>query len=168
MHHIRKRGFEKISFQQFQKDFNCTSEFIYNQIKLPRRATQKSSGYDIYSPYDLSIKPNETVKLPTALKSYMQDDEFLAILPRSSVGWKYKITLENTVANIDADYYNNEKNEGHIFLKFTNNSEHEWVVKSGEAIFQAIFINYLVTDDDKPVAIDRVGGIGSTNDKKDN
>ncbi len=163
------RGFEKISLEQYHKDeaigLDRDKDFTeeYNGIKLPQRATLKSSGYDIFSPFDFKLEPNEQIKLPTGIKVYMLDDEELLIFPRSSIGFKYNVKINNTVGKIDADYYNNPTNEGHIWIKFTNTGDKLWEVKQGEAIAQGTFYNYLITDDDSPVSSNRIGGIGSTN-----
>jgi dUTP pyrophosphatase len=157
----KTRGFEKISLNQYKKDLG--GGVGYNSIKLPRRATAKSSGYDIYSIRDFKLEPGEEIKLPSGIKVYMQDNEEFLIFPRSSVGFKYKIKIDNTIGKIDADYYNNQDNEGHIWIKLTNTGNKTWEVKQGEAIVQGTFYNYLITDNDIPVSQERIGGIGSTN-----
>lgn len=168
----RIRGFEKISIEQFYKD---TYDNIFSHLNLelitkellnlkpPQRATKKSSGYDFYSPCDFKLLPNEEIKLPTGIKIYMLDDEELLIFPRSSVGFKYNIKINNTIGKIDADYYNNPDNEGHVWIKFTNMGNKIWEVKQGEAVAQGTFYKYLVADDDKPIKEERIGGLGSTN-----
>jgi dUTP pyrophosphatase len=158
------RGFEKISPAQYKEDFG--SDLGYTEIKLPRRATKNSSGYDIYSPLDFSLSPNEEIKIPTGIKSYMLGDEELLMFPRSSVGFKFNVKFNNTIPKIDSDYYNNESNEGHIWIKFTNTGKKDWIVKEGDAIAQCSFYKYLIVDGDCPVNEDRVGGIGSTNSNK--
>jgi len=155
------RGFEKISYKQFSQDVEENFK-LYQDIKIPQRATRKSSGYDFYAVYDFILKPEEEIKLPSGIKVYMLDDEELLLFPRSSVGFKYNVKLNNTVGKIDADYYNNKSNEGHIWLKFTNGGNKDWVVKKGDAIAQGTFYKYLVVDDDVPVNEKRQGGIGST------
>jgi dUTP pyrophosphatase len=175
--YMRQRGFEKISIEQWLKDLFELNDFWFNQkyiidedkvaildqLKMPRRATRKSSGYDIFSPYDFRLHQNDTIKIPTGLKAYMLDNEELLIFPRSSVGFNYKIKIDNTIPKIDSDYYNCKKNEGHIWIKVTNTGDKVWEVKQGDAIMQGSFYNYLITDDDCPVNEERVGGIGSTN-----
>lgn len=164
---MRQRGFEKISLEQYIKDINGDGDLTqeYEDIKLPRRGTSKSSGYDIYSVCSFSLEPNEEIKLPTGLKAYMLDDEELLLFPRSSVGFKYKVKFDNTIPKVDADYHNNIKNEGHIWMKFTNTGNKVWEVEKGDAIAQGTFYKYLIADDDNPVSEERVGGIGSTSNK---
>ncbi len=159
------RGFEKISFEQYVKDVGGERHELaeeYFDIKLPRRATAKSAGHDIYSPFSFELNPGETIKIPTGIKAYMQDDEVLKIYIRSSLGFKYDVVLSNNVGVIDADYAD-ALNEGHIWIKLINHGDKTLSIKKGEAIAQGIFEKYLKVDDDKPVKDERVGGIGSTN-----
>ena len=162
----RCRGFEKISFNQYVKDVGIERYELaedYLDIKLPRRATEKSAGYDIYSPCFFQLVPGETIKIPTGIKVYMQDNEVLQIYIRSSLGFKYDVVLSNSTGIIDADYYNNPNNEGSIWIKLINHGDKTLEIDKGEAFAQGIFSTYLVTDGDKPVAEERTGGIGSTN-----
>lgn len=103
-----------------------------------------------------------TVKIPTLLKVCMEDDEVVLIDVRSSLGFKHNVRLNNTIAIIDRDYYNSIANEGHIFLKLYNPNDYDIHFNEGERIAQAIFIKYLITDDDDSNN-ERIGGIGSTN-----
>ena len=90
-------------------------EVVYNQIKLPVRGTKNSAGYDIFSPVDILLYPNQSMKVPTGLKAYMLPSEYIMIVPRSSMGFKFFMRLANTVAVGDSDYYNNKDNEIEIF-----------------------------------------------------
>ena len=160
------RGFEKVSFDQYVKDVGGERHELaeeYLDIKLPRRATAKSAGYDIYSPFSFELNPGETIKIPTGIKVYMQDDEVLKIHIRSSIGFKYDVVLSNVTGIIDADFYNNPNTEGHIWIKLINHGDKTLSINKGEAIAQGIFEKYLKADNDKPVKDERVGGIGSTN-----
>ena len=163
--------FEKVSFQQFKKDYiDCFNEEsddkikeIYDNIKLPKRATKGSAGHDFYSPISFELKPNEIIKIPTGIRVKIEDGWFLANFPRSSLGFKYRLQLNNTVGIIDADYYN-ALNEGHIMSKLTNDTKESKVVviKQGEAFCQGIFLPFGITVDDECDEI-RTGGFGSTN-----
>ena len=153
------RGFEKISKAEWNK---AMPEELYENIILPKRSTQNSAGYDFYVPYDLVIKPSEEVVIKTGIKSYMNSGEVLLIFVRSSLGFKYNIRLKNQVGVIDADYYNNSSNEGHIMVALKNEGTKELVINSGDRLVQGVFINYLISDDDSASG-SRVGGIGSTN-----
>lgn len=154
--------FEKISYTQF-KDDNMDVFIEYEQIKLPQRATAGSAGYDIYSVCDFELRPNQTALLPTGIKFDCDKDKCLLIFPRSGQGFKYKVQLYNTVGVIDSDYYNNEKNEGHIWVKLYNDSPdgHTLSIKTGEAICQGIISPYFTVDDDESTET-RKGGFGST------
>lgn len=162
--------FEKVSKEQFAKDWqdNCfgiygDSEIVRQNIKLPVRATKGSAGYDFFTPVGLWIDPGDTIKIPTGIRCKIDEGWVLAIVPRSSLGFKFRLQLDNTVGIIDSDYYG-AKNEGHIFIKVTNDSRnHKSVVlKAGEAFAQGIFLPFGITEDDKADAV-RNGGFGSTN-----
>ena len=163
--------FEKVSLNQFVGDF-CevftniskeNAEKLYEEIKLPKRATISSAGYDFYLPTDLELKPGETIKIPTGIRCYMEEDIVLSLYPRSSLGFKFKMQLNNTVGIIDADYYN-AKNEGHIQIKITNDNNENKVIslKKGDGFAQGIFTEFLITYDDETTGT-RTGGFGSTN-----
>ena len=135
---------------------------IYEDIKLPLRATKYSAGYDFYSPFDFTLNPGETIKIPTGIRAKMREDYALFLLPRSGLGFKYRLQLNNTIGLIDADYFYSD-NEGHIFAKITNDSNEGKVisVKKGEAFIQGAFLSYGITEDDEVNSI-RNGGFGST------
>lgn len=160
--------FEKVSFEQFksawESDFPGTNaEEIYNAIKLPRRATTGSAGYDFFAPASFTLAPGETIKIPTGIRAKIDDGWVLKLYPRSGLGFKFRLQLNNTVGIIDSDYYNSD-NEGHIFCRITNDSnENKTVeVKQGDGFCQGIFIEYGITIDDEADGI-RNGGFGSTN-----
>ena len=148
------RDFEKISFEQFCKDV-CNDKKLYDNYKLPVRDSKLTAGYDIYLLENLELKPNEIIKLPTGIKAYFQNDEVLMVVVRSSTGFKYNIRLVNQVGIIDADYYNNQNNEGHIFLKIQNEGTETVKFKAGEAIAQGLFFKYLITKSDIDLGIER-------------
>ena len=160
--------FEKVSLQQFTRDWedsfsgNYNVNEIYNNIKLPKRATTGSAGYDFYSPVDFELKPGETVKIPTGIRVRIDNGWVLKLYPRSGLGFKFRLQLNNTVGIIDSDYYNSS-NEGHIFCKITNDSNEGKVVslKQGDGFCQGIFVEYGITFDDDADGI-RDGGFGST------
>ena len=135
---------------------------IYNTIELPKRATSKSAGYDIYIPVNYTLNPGETVKIPTGIRVSMREDYVFMIYPRSGLGFKYRLQLNNTVGVIDADYYDSD-NEGHIFVKITNDTNENKTVTMEEstAFAQGIFMQYAITVDDDVTTV-RNGGLGST------
>ena len=165
----RVAKFEKVSFEQFKKDWADTFyvtdgiEKIYEDIKLPKRATAGSAGYDFYAPMAFELKPGETIKIPTGIRAVIDENWVLKIYSRSSLGFKFRVQMNNTVGIIDSDYYNSD-NEGHIFIKVTNNSLEDKIVRinRGDKFAQGIFVQYgTVIDDDAVEA--RNGGFGSTN-----
>ena len=159
------RKFEKISYEQFEKDIK-KSKNLYSEYKLPKRGTKTSAGYDIFAIEDFTIKPNEIKKVPTGLKVCMNPDEVLFLMVRSSMGFKYNVRMCNQVGVIDHDYYNNETNEGHFYIALQNEGEKDYIVKKGQAYAQGIFINYLTVDDEEEINEERKSGLGSTNRKK--
>lgn len=156
--------FEKISYTQYKKE-NLDINIGYEQIKLPKRATKGSAGYDIFSVKDFELRPRQTILLPTGIKAQLDFDKYLLIVPRSGQGFKFKVQLYNTCGIIDSDYYNNEKNEGHIWVKLYNDSPegNTLAVKQGDAICQGIISQYFLVDDDIAER-ERSGGFGSTDD----
>ena len=154
------RKFEKISEKEFEKVLK--EKCSYDDIKLPVRSTAHSAGYDFISPFSFELLPGETIKVPSGIKVTMNEDEFLAILVRSSMGFKYNVRLCNQVGIIDSDYYNNPDNEGHMFIALKNEGEKVFTVSKGDKYAQGIFQKYLVTDDDEANG-ERLGGFGSTN-----
>ena len=142
------RKFEKISFEQFKKDV-CDDKKLYNEYSLPKRETKSAAGYDFYALYDYNLKPKEIMKIPTGIKAIMEDDDVLLLMDRSSMGFKYNVRMCNQVGVIDADYYNNSNNEGHIWIRIQNEGDKDYVVKKGEGIIQGLFIKYLKVDEEK-------------------
>ena len=156
------RQFEKISFEQFKEDI-CDDKKFYDEYSLPRRGTKKSAGYDFYALYDYTLKPGEIMKIPTGIKVSMEEDDILFLIDRSSMGFKYNVRMCNQVGVIDADYYNNGNNEGHIWFKIQNEGDKDYIVKKGDAMIQGIFLKYLTVDNEEEIKNERIGGIGSTN-----
>lgn len=176
---IEKVGkFEKVSFEEYVKaQSSYTSRHIrmeYDSLKLPARSTIGSAGYDFYAPFSFVLdapmvnelgylEPGQSILIPTGIKCKIKEGWFLMLVPRSSLGFKYRLQMDNTVSIIDSDYYGNGKNEGHIMLKITNDSNAKEIlsVKAGDRIAQGIFLPYGITEDDDATGT-RTGGIGST------
>ena len=162
--------FFKVSYEQYKEAYQDTygdaSEEeireVYDSIKLPKRATSGSAGYDFYAPVAITLEPGKTVKVPTGIRAKMEDNWVLKLYPRSGLGFKYRLQLNNTVGIIDSDYYYSD-NEGHIFAKITNDSNEGKTVEiaEGTGFMQGIFIEYGITLDDDVTDV-RNGGFGST------
>lgn len=174
---MRKRGFEIVS------------TFEDKGLNLPQRATKHAAGYDFEAASDVTIpsiwksgifeglktllgkdeqsiiqeeKKLKPVLVPTGIKSYMGDEEYLQLANRSSNPLKRFLILSNGVGVIDSDYYNNPDNEGHIMFQFTNFGLRDVQIKKGERIGQGIFLPFLKADQDVSRNV-RTGGFGSSN-----
>ena len=149
--------FYKVSKTEYLKS---GTEETYNGIILPKRATKGSAGYDFFAPETFSLMPKETVKIATGIRAEIKEGWVLMIFPRSGLGFKYRLTLDNTVGVIDSDYFNAD-NEGHIFIKMTNCGEKPLTVEKGKAFAQGVFLPFGITVDDD-CENERTGGLGST------
>ena len=168
--------FEKVSFEQFRNamkdEFYRGQELppaieddlrkIWEEIALPSRATSGSAGYDFKSPFSFSLSTGESIKIPTGIRVKVDEGWWLGCLPRSGLGFKYRLQLDNTMGVIDSDYYYSD-NEGHIFAKITNDNHagKTLTVEAGSGFLQAIFIPYGITYSDDATGV-RNGGMGST------
>lgn len=162
--------FHKVSEARFAEDWKDTFgevsaeevQEIYEGISLPVRATAGSAGYDFFAPVKVTLQPGETVKIPTGIRVEMEQDWVLKCYPRSGLGFKYRLQLNNTVGIIDSDYFYSD-NEGHIFAKLTNdtNEGKTLVILAGTGFMQGIFVEYGITVDDAAEGV-RNGGFGST------
>lgn len=163
--------FEKVSYNQFYEamseifDIEYKDEFFkeaYEKLSLPERATSGSAGYDFKAPFSFELHPGETLKIPTGIRVKIDDGWWLGCLPRSGLGFKYRLQLNNVLGVIDADYFYSD-NEGHIFAKVINDSRDGKTVsvEAGSGFMQAIFIPYGITYSDDASGV-RNGGMGST------
>ena len=155
--------FEKVSLKQFMEGCERPdAESVYNEIKLPKRATAGSAGYDFYAPYDVKLAPGETAKIPTGIRALIEPGWVLKLYPRSGLGFKYRLQLNNTVGIIDSDYSQSD-NEGHIFIKITNDSNEGKTLEipAGTGFAQGIVVENGITVDDDADGV-RNGGFGST------
>jgi len=162
--------FYKVSIEQFKQDWLDTfskdteeaAKKVYEGIELPKRATAGSAGYDFYSPLSFVLAPGETIKIPTGIRVEMEDNWVLKCYPRSGLGFKFRLQMNNTVGIIDSDYFHSD-NEGHIFAKITNDSNEGKTLEleAGTGFMQGIFVEYGITFDDEATN-KRNGGFGST------
>ena len=168
--------FEKVSFEQYYEaikdEFYKKQEMTpalkenikksWEALQLPSRATSGSAGYDFKAPFSFSLDAGDTIKIPTGIRVKVDEGWWLGCLPRSGLGFKYRLQLDNTMGVIDSDYYYSD-NEGHIFIKFTNatNENKTISVSKGDGIAQGIFLPFGITEDDNATE-KRNGGFGST------
>ncbi len=159
---VSQEQFCQALMEEFPQYTQEEAREIYRTLELPRRATRGSAGYDFYAPVSFSLKPGATAKIPTGIRVQMDEGWVLQIFPRSGLGFKYRLQLDNTVGIIDSDYFFSD-NEGHIFIKLTNdtNQEKTLEVSKRTGFAQGIFLEYGITTDDMADGI-RNGGLGST------
>lgn len=156
--------FEKVSEMVYLNNYHNGSEIkkILSDLKLPKRATKGSAGYDFFAPFDIDIAPGENMIIPTGIRAKISDGWVLMMFPRSGHGFKYGIKLANTVGIIDADFYRPGKSDGHILIKLENpHPDKHFHVDKGAAFAQGIFVPFGITEDDE-VNDERTGGFGST------
>ena len=103
--------FEKVSLEQYltdmKKNFDIDEEQLinfYNNIELPKRATIGSAGYDFKIPFEIKLNKGETLKIPTGIRVKIDSSWALLLFPRSSLGFKYRMQIYNTIGVIDSDY----------------------------------------------------------------
>ena len=148
---MKIRGFEKVA------------KYADVDFLMPERKTELSAGYDFCLPEEVTLEPGKLQLVSTGVKAYMQAGEWLGMHIRSSMAVKKRLMLVNNVGIIDADYYNNADNEGHIMLALLNMGNEPVVLPKGERVAQGIFYNYLTADgDEKVTKAVRGGGVGST------
>lgn len=182
---------EEIKDMEKKRGFEVITAYQSNGIQLPIRATNHAAGYDFEAAEDTIVpsiwkvlfkniaremKPKEmkladleenkkylkSTLVPTGIKAYMGEDEYLQLANRSSNPIKHQLILPNGVGIIDADYYNNENNEGHIYFQFIHYGLTDHVIKKGDRIGQGIFMPFLKADTDRVTGKIRSGGFGSS------
>lgn len=190
--------FEKVSLETWLKTFSdalaasgkpdakLSDEDIaaltkeYEEIKLPKRATKGSAGYDIFMPTEIpAILPGYGIPVPTGIKCKIAPGWVMILAPKSGLGIRYKMRLDNTIGVVDSDYYNCEANEGHIMVAFSNElppftvtnpitqkpevpNDMVLQIPKGKAFVQALFVPFGIAEYDEALD-ERVGGFGSTN-----
>lgn len=142
---------EDIVIPSYQKHFNrmkalCNTANVYSLSEV----ANITKG--------LGTKPT---LVPTGLKCKLETNTYLELSVRSSTPLKSWLILANGVGVIDADYYDNSDNEGHIFLQLINLAPFDIKIKKGEYIGQAIIKPYLTVENDISTGT-RTGGFGST------
>lgn len=168
----RVAGFEKVSFERFAADYreaagdpavtDAALFAMYQAIRLPVRATAGSAGYDFFLPFPVRLEPGQGVKIVTGIRARIAPGWVLMNYPKSGLGFRFRLQLDNTVGVIDSDYYGSD-NEGHIMAKLTNDSRDGRIAElaAGRAFMQGVFMPFGITEDDSAEGI-RNGGFGST------
>lgn len=165
---LMTKRFYKVSEWEWSKrqpeEISATSWLDrYQTISIPQRQTRLSAGYDFKAPFNFVLGPDEAITIPTGIKVELEAGQFLMMLPRSGMGFKYFFRLANTVGVIDADYYGNPENEGHIFIKIRNEGNKTLSISKGDGVAQGIILLHDIVDGDSyETGEDRVGGFGST------
>ncbi|MDR2634440.1 MAG: deoxyuridine 5'-triphosphate nucleotidohydrolase [Clostridiales bacterium] len=176
---IRVAKFDTVSEERFRADtkevFKGSVAFLddaiganqviydaYDSLKLPVRATGGSAGYDFFTPFAVTLASEESISIPTGIRVKIDPGWALFLFPKSGLGFKYRLQLDNTVGLIDSDYYG-AKNEGHIIIKISNLSLEKKALelKRGAAFAQGVFLPFGITADDNADGV-RLGGFGST------
>ena len=159
-------AFKKVSFEEFRKSTPFLSDEeskkAYDNIKLPKRATKGSAGYEFFAPFDIALKAGEEISIPTGIRCYMPEDIVLMIYPRSGLGIRNRFQLNNVVGIVDSDFVFSD-NEGHISITMINDNRKgvDVEVPAGKGFVQGVFSKFYTTDDDS-VNKERNGGFGST------
>lgn len=164
--------FQKVSFEEYLKqlaanhmvdetneDLIAEAKAEYDAITMPVRATSGSAGYDFCIPFGMNVHAGQTYVIPTGIRAYIEPGWFLEMVPRSGLGFKYGMRLENTCGIIDGDYFFAD-NEGHIMLKITARTS--FCLNAGDRFAQGIFLPHGITSNDRPLKAARRGGFGST------
>lgn len=166
--------FEKVPAATFMKDvvnnqllvpeLASNTDFMmeaYTNVSMPERATAGSAGYDFHTPFAFELRPGKSIVIPTGIRCVMPSGFVLLMFPRSGLGFKFGLRLENTTGIIDSDYCQAD-NFGHIMVKLHNPSETTTIrFERDDKICQGIITKYFVADDDAATA-ERHGGFGST------
>lgn len=174
--------FEKISFEQFEKDMQDLVQegivaaedlkSIYDNIKLPKRATKKSVGHDFWLPFNIALYSDEEIIIPTGIKCFFYEDMdelySLDLYPRSGQGFVYKIQIKNTVGIIDMDFYGNIKTEGHIKVALFNDGDKKFILEAGKGFCQGLFHEAFIAagNHEEDIDTERIGGTGSSDLQK--
>lgn len=165
--------FEKVKFEAFERDMmqyrpmnflGSQATEAYDNISLPERKTKYSCGYDVKTPITITIRPHDSIVIPTGVKAVFAPEEMetwcLKLYARSSVGIKDKVIITNSVGLIDSDFQFSD-NDGDMLIALTNMSDEVRTYKAGDRVCQAVFEIYGITSDDKAIG-ERTGGVGST------
>lgn len=161
--------FYKVTFEQFFQEFRRNNPdrenlrdiaaTIYDQIKLPTRATNGSAGYDFYIPDSMMLLTSQNYLIPTGIRCKIEPGWVLMLMPKSGLGTKFGLHMINTIGVIDSDYYG-APNEGHIMAPIR--VKKNITLKAGDKFIQGVFVPFGTVTNDIPSGDARHGGFGST------
>ncbi len=146
---------KKVSEKQFAADGGVD----YQNISLPKRATDGSAGYDLFAADLYVFAPHQQIAVASGVRCQMRRNFVMFVLPKSGLGVKYNLRLANTVGVVDSDYYG-AKNEGHLLVHLINGDK-PLTIDKGQAYAQAVFLKFYKAKEQRPKD-KRLGGFGST------
>ncbi len=139
---------------------NIRIKLLNDDAKIPVKATEHSSGFDLFSSEEKILKSKKFDMISTGISIELLPGFEAQIRPRSGLAAKNGITVLNTPGTIDADY------RGEIKVILINHSDNDFVITKGMRIAQMIFssvINInLILSDELNSTVRSSGGFGST------
>ncbi len=135
---------------------------LNQKAKLPSYKTSGSSGMDLMACVDepITIKPNESMLIPTGISIAIPEDTEVQIRPRSGLAAKSSISVLNTPGTIDSDY------RGELKIILFNHGKHEFTVNNKDRVAQMVLTPILKVEieetNELPETIRGSGGFGST------
>jgi len=164
--------FQKVSFEEYLKarrkmllcdiDEDIKKRLFdeWKNIKLPQRSTSGAAGYDFYLPFGVCLS-DQSKLIPTGIRAKIDEGWVLMLFPRSGLGTKFGMELDNTVGIIDSDYFYAD-NEGHIMAKL--HTSVPVVLEQADRFIQGVFLPYGTASNGNTTNA-RTGGLGSTGTK---
>src|SRR4030042_6368100 len=111
-------------------------KLLNNDANVPVKATEHSSGYDIFSSVEHNLKKGSYELISTGIIIELEKGMEAQIRPRSGLSIKHGITVLNSPGTIDADY------RGEVCIILINLSEENFVIQDGERICQMVIAKH--------------------------
>eukprot|EP00190_Bangiopsis_sp_CCMP1999_P002397 CAMPEP_0198731344 /NCGR_PEP_ID=MMETSP1475-20131203/29259_1 /TAXON_ID= ORGANISM="Unidentified sp., Strain CCMP1999" /NCGR_SAMPLE_ID=MMETSP1475 /ASSEMBLY_ACC=CAM_ASM_001111 /LENGTH=148 /DNA_ID=CAMNT_0044494301 /DNA_START=135 /DNA_END=581 /DNA_ORIENTATION=+ len=125
---------------------------------LPKRATEGSAGYDLFSAEDAEVQPGRRRLVTTDIALRLPDGYYGRVAPRSGLAVRHGIHIGAGV--IDSDY------RGNVGVLLFNFGEEVFHVQKGNRIAQLIVekvaLPEVIETDDLSESVRADGGFGST------
>lgn len=153
----KKDALRSVSFENVSEEIN--SSFPSSGFSIE----QKHGKYLLKTNTKILVSPNRPFTFPIGLKAKFEDGEWLGATVNDI--YKKQMIFANLTPVIDADYYNNPKNEGLIFVGLVNITDEELVIKEHSVICEFWAKPFYLLSNEVPPEQSRSGGIGSTTDK---